>query len=152
MLLEKSGEITPERMKRWSQSKNNIQFWMWLVMEVKSDAVKNNIATGTWNVRYIGSVQFSRSVVSDSLWPHELQHARPPYPSPIPEVYLNSCPCNRWCHPTISSSVVTFFSFLNLSQNQGLFKWVSSLHQVAKVLEFQLQHQSFQWTTRTDLP
>ena len=108
MLLEKSGEITPERMKRWSQSKNNIQFWMWLVMEVKSDAVKNNIATGTWNVRYIGSVQFSRSVVSDSLWPHELQHARPPYPSPIPEVYLNSCPCNRWCHPTISSSVSPF--------------------------------------------
>ena len=152
MLLENSGEITPQRMTRWSQSKNNIQFWMWLVMEVKSDAVKNNIATGTWNVRSIGSVQFSRSVVSDSLRPRELQHARPPYPSPTPEVYLNSCPFNQWCHPTISSSVVTFFSFLNLSQNQGLFKWVSSLHQVAKVLEFQLQHQSFQWTTRTDLP
>ena len=43
MLLEKSGEITPERMKRWRQSKNNTQLWMWLVMEVKSDAVKNNI-------------------------------------------------------------------------------------------------------------
>ena len=44
MLLQKSGEITPERMKRWSQSKNNAQLWMWLVMEVKSDAIKNNIA------------------------------------------------------------------------------------------------------------
>ena len=51
MLLEESGEITPERMKRWSQSKNNAQLWMWLVMEVKSDAVKNNYCIGTWNVR-----------------------------------------------------------------------------------------------------
>ena len=52
MLLEISGEITAERMKRWSQSKNNIQLWMWLVMEVKSDAVKRNISfVGTWNVR-----------------------------------------------------------------------------------------------------
>ena len=54
-----------------------------------------------------------------------------------------------WCHPAISSSVVPF-SF-NPSQHQGLFQWVNSLHEVAKVLEFQLQHQSFQWTPRTDL-
>ena len=53
-------------------------------------------------------VQFSRSVVSDSLWPHGLQHARPPCPSPIPGVYPNSCPLSRWCHPTISSSVIPF--------------------------------------------
>ena len=52
------------------------------------------------------SVQFSFSVVSDSLWPHELQHARPPCPSPAPRVYSNSCPLSRWCHPAISSSVV----------------------------------------------
>ena len=50
-------------------------------------------------------VQFSRSVVSDSLWPHELQHTRPPCPSPTPGAYPNSCPLSRWCHPTISSSV-----------------------------------------------
>ena len=50
------------------------------------------------------------------------------------------------CHPTISSSVIPFSSTLNLSQHQGLFNWVSSSHQVAKVLEFQLQHQPFQWT------
>ena len=52
------------------------------------------------------SVQFSRSVVSDSLRPHELQHARPPCPTPAPGAHLNSCPLSRWCHPTISSSVV----------------------------------------------
>ena len=56
------------------------------------------------------SVQFSCSVVSDSLWPHELQHARPPCPSPTPGVYPNSCPLSRQCHPTISSSVIPFSS------------------------------------------
>ena len=56
------------------------------------------------------SVQFSCSVVSDSLRPHELQHARPPCPSPAPEVYSNSCPSGQWCHPTISSSVIPFSS------------------------------------------
>ena len=55
-------------------------------------------------------VQFSRSVVSDSWWPHEPQHTRPPCISPTPEVYPNSCPLSRWCHPTISSSVVVPFS------------------------------------------
>ena len=54
--------------------------------------------------------QFSRSVVSDSLWPHESQHARPPCPSPTPGVHTNSCALSRWCHPTISSSVVPFSS------------------------------------------
>ena len=54
------------------------------------------------------SVQFSCSIVSDSLWPHELQHARPPCLSPAPRVYPNSCPLSRWCHPTISSSVIPF--------------------------------------------
>ena len=63
----------------------------------------------------------------------------------------NSCPLSQWCHPTLSSSVVLFSSAFNLSQDQGLFQWVSSLHQVAKVLELQLQHQSFQWTPRTDI-
>ena len=58
------------------------------------------------------SVQFSRSVMSDSLRPHELQHARPPCPSPTPGVHPNSCPLSWWCHPTISSSVVPFSSCL----------------------------------------
>ena len=56
------------------------------------------------------SVQFSRSVVSDSLWPHESQHARPPCPSPTPGVHSNSCPLSRWCHPAILFSVVPFSS------------------------------------------
>ena len=186
-------------------------------------------------------VQFSHSVVSDSLKPHGLHQARPPWPSPIPGACSNSCQLSWWCHPTISSSVIpkvgiertdlklvkviynkptaniilngeelkTFllksgtrqFSSvaqlcptlrdpmnsstpglpvqhqlleftqthvhwvgdaiqpshplsspspppLNISQYQGLFKWVSSSLQVAKVLEFQLQHQSFQWHSR----
>ena len=56
------------------------------------------------------SVQFSHSVVSDSLQPHELHHARPPCPSPTPRIHPNPCPLSRWCHPTISSSVVPFSS------------------------------------------
>ena len=56
------------------------------------------------------SVQFNRSVVSDSLWLHGLQHARPPCPSPTPRVHPNSCPLSRWCHPAISSSVIPFSS------------------------------------------
>ena len=95
-------------------------------------------------------VQFSRSVVSDSLWPHRLQHARPACPSPTPRVYSNSCPLSQWCHSTISSSVIAFSSHLQSFPASGSFKWVSSLHQVDKVLEFQLQHQSFQWIFRTD--
>ena len=56
------------------------------------------------------SVQFSRSDVSDSLQPREPQHSRPPCPSPTPRVYSDSCPLSRWCHPTISSSVIPFSS------------------------------------------
>ena len=158
------------------------------------------------------SESVSRSVVSNSLWPHGLQHARPLCP-PSPRVWPSSCSLHWWCRPAILSSDA-LFSFciwsspasgtfpvqftsvtqlcltlcdpmdcstpdfpvhhqlpeftqtrvcwvcdamqpshplspsppaFNLSQHQGLFKWVSSLHQVAKVLGFQLQHQSFQW-------
>ena len=59
---------------------------------------------------FLCSVQFSHSVVSDSLRPHESQHTRPPCPSPTPRVYPNSCPSSRWCHPAISSSVIPFSS------------------------------------------
>ena len=80
--------------------------------------------------------------MSKSLWPHELQSPRFPCPSLSLGVCSNSRPWSRWCHPTISSSFPSPPTF-NLSQDQGLFKWVGSSHQVAKVLEFQLQHQSF---------
>ena len=67
------------------------------------------------------SVHFSCSVMSNSLWPHELQHARPPCLSPIPRVYSNSCPLSRWCHPTISLSVVPFSSRLQSFPAWGSF-------------------------------
>ena len=100
--------------------------------------------------RVLRNAQFSHSVVSESLWPHGPQHARLPCQSPTPRAHSNSCPLPQWCHPTISSSVIPSPPAFNLSQHQGLFQWVGSLHQVAKVLECQLQHQSFQWTPRTD--
>ena len=61
-------------------------------------------------LHYLDSVQFSHSVMSNSLQPHELQHTRPPCPSQTPGVYPNPCPSSQWCHPTISSSVVSFSS------------------------------------------
>ena len=69
----------------------------------------------------LSSVRFSHSVMSDSLRPHELQHARPPCPSPTPRVYSNSCPSSWWCHPAISSSVIPFSSCPNPSQDQVFF-------------------------------
>ena len=70
---------------------------------------------------YFSSVQFSHSVVSDALQPHESQHARPPCPSPTPGVYPNSCLSIRWCHPAISSSVVPFSSCPQSLQVSGSF-------------------------------
>ena len=67
------------------------------------------------------SVQFSHSVMSDSLWPHESQHARPPSPSPTPRVHSNSSPSSRWCHPAIASSVVPFSSCPHSLQAPGSF-------------------------------
>ena len=74
-------------------------------MEAK-DLYTENCKTLLWEI--ISSVQFSFSVVSDSLWPHGLQHARLPCPSPTPGDSSNSCPSSQWCHLTISSSVVPF--------------------------------------------
>ena len=120
--------------------------------------MSNNTRDTTGNISYrdvctyikydliqFSSVQFSRSVMSDSLWPHELQHPSTPVHHQLLEftqTHLHwvgdaiqpSHPLSSPCSPTFS-----------LSQHQGIFQWVSSSHQVAKVLEFQLQHQSFQW-------
>ena len=89
------------------------------------------------------SFKFSHSVLSDSLWPHGLQHTRPPCPSPTPRVYSNYV---HWVDDAIQPShplSVPSPPAFNLSKYQGLFKWVSSSHQVAEVLESQLQHQSY---------
>ena len=75
------------------------------------------------------SVQFSCSVTFNSLQPHGLQYTRPPCPSPTPGVYSNSCPLSRWCHPTISSSVVPFSSCLQSFPTSGSFQmsWLFTL-------------------------
>ena len=80
----------------------------WLIDWAHASVKKNHKLITLYN--HISSVQFSRSVMPDSLWPHEPQHARPPCPSLTPRVHPNPCPLNWWCHPAISSSVVPFSS------------------------------------------
>ena len=102
------------------------------------------------------SVQFSHSVMSNSLRPHGLQHARPPCPSPTPRVYPNSCPSSQWCHPTISSSVVPFFSHLQSFPALGSFQMSqlftsggqsNGVSALASVLPMNIQDWSpFGWT------
>ena len=93
---------------------------------------------------------FSLWVMSNSLQPHGLQHTRLLCLSLSPGACSNSCPLSRWCHPTISSSV-TLFSCLQSFPASGSFPKSQFFPSGAKVLELQLQHQSFQWTPRTDL-
>ena len=87
--------------------------FLYVVCLFSSTIYSMKAGTGLFNVLVhipISSVQLSHSVVSDSVSPHESQHARPPCPSPTPGVYSNSCPSSRWCHPAISSSVLPFSS------------------------------------------
>ena len=77
------------------------------LLETERSLLWNNVTGGTEKQIH---KQFSHSVVSDFLRPHELQHTRPPCPSPTPGVYPNSCPSSRWCHPALSSSVILFSS------------------------------------------
>ena len=93
-------------------------------------------------------VQFSsvQSLSLVRLFATPWMDGKPPCPSPTPGIYPNSWPLSRWCHPGVKSLLSPFPPAFNLSKHQGLFKWVSSSHQMAKVLEFQLHHQSFQWT------
>ena len=96
-----------------------------------------------WDDRY-QSVQFSSGTQScPTLQPHESQHTRPPCPSPTPGVHPNPYPSSRWCHPTISSSVVSFSSHLQSFPASGSFQMSQFFAWVSKVLKFQLQHQSF---------
>ena len=105
----------------------------WCISSCLIFSVKCNIWNHDWHT--ISSVQFSHSVISDSLRPHEPQHASPPCPSPTPGVHPDPSPLIRDdsqpSHPLPSPSPPD----LNLSQHQSLFKWVSSSHQVAIVLE-----------------
>ena len=89
------------------------------------------------------SVQFSCSVMSNSLWTHVPQHTRPLCPSPTPGIYSNSCPSSQWCHPTISSSVVPFPFCLQSFLASGSFQMSQFFTSGGQILEFQLHHQSF---------
>ena len=122
-----------------SENKTNLLFFLWVLSKNKTKSRKtaqcdyknkNTLMHGKdlgkhwqrillihkkfdWTEKkiiFLYQIQFSCSVVSNSLWPHELQHARPPCPSPSPGVHSDSCPSSWWCHPAISSSVVPFSS------------------------------------------
>ena len=121
--------------------KGGVSFWMWPMEEIKSKSYQRFVNLNTllnvaeyWkktkhktyfkfasSVQF-SSIQFSCSVVSDSLRPHELQHSRPPCPSPTPGVHSKSCPLSRWCHPTISSSVIPFSFHLQSFPASGFFQ------------------------------
>ena len=123
--------------------------WRWRSWQFPWATLQGKTIWDTWQY---SSVQFSSVAQSrPTLWPREPQHTRPPCQSPTPGVYPNPCPLSQWCPPTISSSVIPFSSCLQSFPASGSSQWVSSSHQVAKVLEFQLQHHSFQWTPKTDL-
>ena len=95
------GKIEGKRRRGWQRMR-------WL------DSITNSVQ--------LSSVQFSYSVMFDSLWPHGLQHTRFPFPSPTPGVYSNSCPLSWWCHPAISSSVIPFSFCLQSFPASGSFQ------------------------------
>ena len=95
--------------------------------------------------------QFSHSVVSDSLWPHKPQHARPPCPSPTPRVHPNPCPLCRWCHPTISSSIIPFSSCPQSFPASRSFQMSQLSASGGQCIGVSAQHQLLQWTSRTDV-
>ena len=95
-----------------------------LSLSKDSEEAQPRLEEDIWNIYMscLSSVQFSHSVMSDSLRPHGLQHTRPPCPSPTPEVYSNSCLLSRWCHPVIASSIVPFSFHLQSVPASGSFR------------------------------
>ena len=119
-----------------------------LIQSISSSSWVQNQSTFVSSCEF-SLVQFSHSVMSSSLRPHGLQQTRPFCPSPTPGVYSNSCPLSRWCHPTVSSSIVPFSSHLQSFPASGSFQ-MSQFFASGDHWSFQLQHQSFQWMFRTD--
>ena len=99
----------------------------------------------------LSSVQFSHSVVSDSLQPHKSQHARPLCPSPTPGVYPNSCPSSWWCHPAISSSIVPFSSCSQSLPASGSFPMSQLFAWGGQSIGVSASASVLPWTPRTDL-
>ena len=102
-----------------------------------------------WHV-YNSSVQFSHSVMSYSLWPHEPQHARPPCPSPTPGACSNSCP-SQWCHPTILSSIIPFSSCPQSFPASCYFPMRQFFASGGQSIGASASSSFFQWTARTNL-
>jgi len=122
----------------WEAHLSNIQAQSWIFDK--------------WNSRNpsLVVVVVQSLVMSESLWPHELQHARLPCFLLSPGVSSNSCPLSQWCHLTISSSVIPFTSCLQSSPASGSFPMSQLFASGGQILELQLHHQSFQWIFSVD--
>ena len=144
------GPITYDKQmgKQWKQWQTLFS-WAPKSLQMVTVAMKLKDACSLEEKLWLASVQFSCSVVSDSLRPHGLQHARPSCPTPIPIAYSISCPCHQWCHPTISSSVIPCSSHIQSFPASGSFEMSQLFTSGGQILEFQLQHPSFQWIFRT---
>ena len=112
-----------QKLREFSTTKPSLQEMLKELPHVGNtrEGVQNKPKTMK-KMQIVSPAQFSRSVVSDSLRPHELQHVRPLCPSPTPRVHSNSCPLSQWCHPAISSSVIPFSSCLQSFPASGSFQ------------------------------
>ena len=145
---QKPSKVRDDGVGTWLGGNSSVLTWLCKEVNLKDSAFQINywrLIMECWTCLF--SIirretclfhPFSRSVMSNSLRPHESQHARPPCPSPAPGVHPDSRPSSQWYHPAISSFVVPFSSCPQSPQHQSLFQWVNSLREVAKVLEFQL--------------
>ena len=122
---------------------------IWTIMRVLYFDLFASTLTVTLKEPCLYIVVVFHSVLSDSLRPSALQHTRLPCPSPSPRICSNLCPLSRWCHPTISSSIIPI-SCPQSFPASGSFQMSQLFTTGGQILRFQLQHQSFQWTPRTD--
>ena len=140
--------LSPEKnnLKKYKYFVCPIPVFLWTIRQL-SQYDKNSVILKITNDKVL---LFSFLVMSNSLQSHELQHSRLPCPSPSPWACSNSCPFSQWRHPTILSSVIPFSSCLQSFLASESFVISGLSHQVAKVLELHLQHQSLQWIFRVD--